>query len=53
MKRLGIVYRNKAANENCTHMWAVVTRNGEGKPKRSGENIHLLYKDRSMAKKNL
>jgi hypothetical protein len=34
-------------------MWKVVTSRGYGKPKCSFENIHLLYKDIIVAKKNL
>ena len=53
MKRCGIVYRRSDAKTNCTHMWMVVTKRGDGNPKCSGENIHLLYTEIMVAKKNL
>ena len=34
-------------------MCIVVTKSGAGKPKCSGENIHLLYTDSTVANRNL
>lgn len=38
---------------NWTTKCKVVTKSGNGKPKWSGENIHLLYMESKMEKKNL
>lgn len=38
---------------NCTYMCIMVTKRGNGKPKCSCENIHLLYTERIVAKKYL
>jgi hypothetical protein len=42
-----------AASVNWTNMWKVVTRSGDGKPKYLSSNIHLLYSEIKVAKKNL
>jgi hypothetical protein len=42
-----------AASVNWTNMWKVVTRSGDGKPKYFSSNIHLLYSEIKVAKKNL
>ena len=38
---------------NWMNIWTVVTNKGQGKPKRSFENIHLLYTERTVASMNL
>lgn len=38
---------------NCMNMCIMVTKRGAGNAKRVVENIHLLYKERIVAKKNL
>ncbi len=49
----GHIALTSAASANWTNMCSVVTNNGNGKPKYSGENIHLLYSESKVAKKNL
>lgn len=44
---------SKAASKNWMNIWTVVTNSGKGKLKWSGENIHLLYTESTVAKRNL
>lgn len=53
MKWCGHSARISAASENWTNMCKVVTKRGAGNPKRSGENIHLLYTDNTVANRYL
>jgi len=45
--------RNAVARMNWTTICVVVTNSGYGKPKWSWENIHLLYKESTVANVNL
>lgn len=45
--------RKIVARKNWTNICIVVTNSGYGKPKCRGENIHLLYRESTVANRYL